>query len=333
MCYIGWVSKALAVLAAGALALLSACGKQADTAEPESLRIGFLDDPLASLLYVAQEKGMFQHRNLKVTFRNYEGGAYAVRDLRAGELEVAVCTEFVLALQGFRGSELRTIGTIATADNVEVIARADRGIRLPEDLRGRKVGVSKGMNTEFLLGSFLAFHGLRPRDVRIVDHNPSALVAALASGEVDAACLYPPFSYASKRSLGGQALSWAAQGGQDYFFLLTTSTDLLKARPRAFRELLAALLEAETYLAGHEAEVRELLARRFGLASGPLAERLAQIRFQVGLNQELLTVMEDEAHWAMANGVVESAVAPNLFLALSLEPLETLKPDAVGVIH
>ncbi len=327
------MSKGLAVLAAGALAVLSACGKQAGTAKPEPLRIGFLADPLASLLYIAQEQGLFRRRNLEVTFRSYEGGVYAVQDLRRGELEVAVCTEFVLALQSFRGTELRAIGTIATADNVEVIAGADRGIRLPEDLRGRKVGVSRGMNTEFLLGSFLAFHGLRLRDVRVVDLRPSALVAALQSGEVDAGCLYPPFSYAAKEGLGARALSWPAQGGQDYFFLLTTTADLLRTRPGAFRELLAALLEAETYLSRHGAEAGAMLARGFGLAAEPLAGRLAQIRFQIGLNQELLTVMEDEAHWAMANGVVESEAAPNLFLTLSLEPLETLKPDAVGVIH
>ncbi len=81
---------------------------------------------------------MFRRRNLEVTFRNYEGGVYAVQDLRRGELEAAVCTEFVLAVQSSRGTELQAIGTIATADNVEGIARADRGTRQPEDLRGRR---------------------------------------------------------------------------------------------------------------------------------------------------------------------------------------------------
>jgi ABC-type nitrate/sulfonate/bicarbonate transport system substrate-binding protein len=195
------------------------------------------------------------------------------------------------------------------------------------------VGVSKGMNTEYLLGTFLAFNSLRLRDLQIVDLRPSALVAALAEGRIDAACLYPPYSYSAKANLGGRTLSWSAQGGQEYFFLLTTTEELLKTRSRAIAALLTAVLEAESYLRKHNAEAREILARRFNLTLEQLAEQISHLRFQVGLHQELLTMMEDEAHWAMANGVVDAEKVPNLFQSLHLEELERLKPEAVGVIH
>ncbi len=322
------------MLSAALFLLLTACGRQAGKPEVvESLRIGFLHDPLAALLYVAQEKGLFQRHALEVSFRGYEGGVYAINDLRRGEIEVAVATEFAFLMQSFKGNDLRALGTLATANNSEVIARTDRGIRGPEDLRGRRLGVSKGMNTEFLLGAFLAFNGLRPRDVQLVDLRPSALVRALAQGEVDAVCLYPPFSYSAKDALGGEVLSWSAQGGQEYFFLLTTTEKLLRARPKALKALLAALLEAEAYMAKNNSAARDILAREFKLSSGQLAERLAQLRFQVGLHQDLLTMMEDEAHWAVANGVAEPSQVPNLFQLLSLDTLESLKPEAVGVIH
>ena len=276
---------------------------------------------------------MFQRRGLEVTFREYEGGSLALEALVNGGIEIAVCTEFALALRSFARDNLRAIGTVATANNSELIARVDRGILRPQDLEGRRVGVSRGMNTEFLLGSFLAFHGLRLEDSQIIDLRPSGLVAALAAGEIDAASLYPPFSYQAKARLGGQSLSWSTQGGQEYFFLLTTTTDLLEARSGAITSVLAAMLEAEAYLKRHNAGARELLARKFQLAPEQLAERLAQIRFQVGLHQDLLTMMEDEAHWAVANGAVRAEEVPNLFQVLSLELLEKLKPEAVGVIH
>jgi ABC-type nitrate/sulfonate/bicarbonate transport system substrate-binding protein len=315
------------------LLFLTACGKQVEEPKVESLRIGFLADPLAALLYVAQEEGLFQRHSLEVAFRDYEGGAYALKDLRRGEIEVAVATEFAVMMQSLAGNDLRAIGTLATANNSEVIARTDRGIHRPEDLKGRRLGVSKGMNTEFLLGAFLAFNGLRLQDVQIVDLRPSGLVRALAEGEVDAVCLYPPFSYSAKEALNGRVLSWSAQGGQEYFFLLTTTEQLLRSRPRAIKALLAALLEAEEYMTRNHSAARDILARKFQLSSGQLAERLAQLRFQVGLHQDLLTMMEDEAHWAVANGLAESSRVPNLFQLLSLEMLESLKPEAVGVIH
>jgi len=326
------VIKGLA-LPAALLLILAACGKQPQARKVESLRIGFLPDPLASLLYVAQERGLFQRQALEVTFRDFEGGVYALNDLRRGGIEVAVATEFAVTMQSFKEDDLRAFGTIARANNAEVIARTDRGIRGPEDLKGRRLGVSKGMNTEFLLGSFLAFNGLRLRDVQIVDLRPSGLVRALAEGEIDATCLYPPFSYAAKEGLGGRSLSWSAQGGQEYFFLLTTTEHLLRARPQAFKALLAALLEAEAYMEKNNAATRDMLARRFQLAPEHLAERLTSLRFQVSLHQDLLIMMEDEAHWAVANGAVDSSQVPNLFRLLSLDALESLKPEAVGVIH
>jgi NitT/TauT family transport system substrate-binding protein len=262
------VKRGWSVLSAVLFLLLAACGRQAAAPKIESLRIGFLHDPLAALLYVAQEQGLFQRHALEVSFRGYEGGAYAINDLRRGEIEVAVATEFAFLMQSFKGNDLRALGTLATANNSEVIARTDRGIRRPEDLRGRRLGVSKGMNTEFLLGAFLAFNGLRPRDVQLVDLRPSGLVRALAQGEVDAVCLYPPFSYSAKDALGGEVLSWSAQGGQEYFFLLTTTEKLLGARPNALKALLAALLEAEAYLTQNNSAARAILARSSSFPPG-----------------------------------------------------------------
>jgi len=92
------------------------------------------------------------------------------------------------------------------------------------------VGVSLGMNTEFLLDSFLTFHGLRLRDVQIVDSafRPGGCPGG---GETDAACLYPPFSYEVKARLGGAYTSWSTQGGQEYFYLLTTTADCSRNGP------------------------------------------------------------------------------------------------------
>jgi len=95
------------------LAVLASCGKQADTVKSESLRIGLLADPLASLLYLAQEKGMFQRRALEVSFQDHEGG-FTPSGSCARRLEVAACTEYALAMQSFAGNDLRAIGTVAT---------------------------------------------------------------------------------------------------------------------------------------------------------------------------------------------------------------------------
>ncbi len=330
--------KGIIAVAAGVLIILAVLSffytrKPIGPERIENLRLGFLADPLSSLLYIARERGMFKRHGLDVSFESYEGGAYAVRDLLAGQLDVAVATEFILVLQGLKRADLRGIGTISTANNIEVIARSDRGIEKPEDLKGKRAGVIKGTINEFLLNVFLSFNSIRPAEIQTVDLKPSETVTALSEGQIEAGCLHPPFSYAAKKKLASKAISWSAQGGQEYFFLMLAKDELIKARPRAITSLLEGLLEAETFLKEHHSQARDIVARALNLAPEAVTEGWSKIRFRVRLDQELLTLMEDEARWAIRNKLVDAEKIPNYFPLLYLEGLQNIKPEAVGVIH
>ena len=128
-------------------AALSGCRKTADAGPAEKVRIGFLADPLATLLYLADATGSFSRNGLEVSFHAYEGGAYAIQDMVAGTIDLAAATEYALVHWSFRQRDLRSFATIATANNAELLARSDRGIEGPRDLRDRRIGVSTGMTS------------------------------------------------------------------------------------------------------------------------------------------------------------------------------------------
>ena len=160
----------------------------------ENLRVGVLPDSISALLYIAKQQGMFKRHGLEVLFENYQAGAYAVNDLLAGKVDVATAIEFVLVLQGFKREDLRAIGTISSSDTIEVVARKDRGIEKPEDLKGKIVGSSKGTATDFFLSTFLSFNNIHPGEVRTVDVKPAEVLTALSEGKIDAAVSFSPFS-------------------------------------------------------------------------------------------------------------------------------------------
>ena len=168
----------------------------------EKVRMGLRNSPVCALVYVAQRQDQFKRHGVDLTVENYEAGAYAVNDLVAGKVDVVTAAETVLAVQGFKNPNLRTIATISSTNNTEVIARKDRGIANPGDLRRKRIGVVKGNVTEFFLYSFLAFHGVRPGEIETVDINPTEMVTAIAQGKIDAASCFPPFSNAIKKNLG-----------------------------------------------------------------------------------------------------------------------------------
>lgn len=321
---------AVALLAA---AIASGCRKTVAESQLEHLHIGFLADPLATLLYVADGTGAFSRNGLEVSFRRYDGGAYAIEGMVAGAIDLAVATEYALVHQSFRHRDLRSFATIATANNAELLVRRDRGIEGPRELRGRRIGVTAGMNIHYILGTFLALNGLRFEDVESVPLAPSDIVAGLRNGTIDAGCIYPPFTGQAKSELGTAILAWPVQDSQDYYFQLVAREQLTLEKPHVVAAVLRALLEAETYIRKHTAESRQIVARALNLSEDEVADRWAGIGARVSLDEDLLTLMEDEARWIVSHGLADAGDLPNCFELLHYEPLERLKPAAVSVIH
>jgi ABC-type nitrate/sulfonate/bicarbonate transport system substrate-binding protein len=310
----------------------SACTRPGGPEKIDKLRIGVFPDSISALVYIAQEQGFFKRHGLDVSLEKFQTGAFAVNGLISDKVDVATASGFVLALQGFKSPDLRVVAAISSTDIVELVARRDRGIAKPEDLRGKLIGVTKNTIAEFFLNTFLSFNGILRGEVRTVDFKPSDFVKALTEGKIDAAVCFPPWDTA-KRDLGQNGVSWPIQGGQDYYLLLIIRDELIKTRPRAVEGVLRGALDAEDFLRKHESEAQAIIERTVGLDRASVASTWAKTHFRVGLDQALLTLMEDEARWAIRNKLVDAQKVPNYLNLLYLEGLEKIRPDAVSVIR
>ncbi len=67
-----------------------------------------------------------------------------------------------------------------------MLARTDRGISTPADLKGKTIAVNLGHVPHLSLSRLLREHGMTERDVRLVNMNSSDSTVALATGQVDA---------------------------------------------------------------------------------------------------------------------------------------------------
>ncbi len=330
--------KGIFFLAAGVLIIVVAAaflllGKPSGSGKSEKLRIGIYPDTISALIYIGQQQGMFKRHGLDISFENYQAGAFAVDGLMAGKVDVATAADYVLAIQGFKREDLRGVSAISSFQSHEMVGRKDRGIGKPDDLRGKVVGVAKGTATEFFLSSFLSLNNINSKEVHVIDLKPSEMITALSEGKIDAAGCFPPFTDKMKGNLAQNAISWPLQGGQDCYFLLITNDELIKTRPKVITGLLKGILDAETFVKKNEREAQKIVEHTLNLGHEIVSSTWSKTRFRVGLDQNLLTLMEDEARWAITNKYVVSTKVPNFFTFLYLEGLEKIKPDAVGVIH
>ncbi|MCK9375691.1 MAG: NrtA/SsuA/CpmA family ABC transporter substrate-binding protein [Syntrophobacterales bacterium] len=299
----------------------------------EKIAISTSADAKSALLFIAQDKGYFSENGLEVTLKTFPSGRMGCEQLKAGKIDLANAADFVLVSEVFDGTtSLRCIGSIAAADDHQVIARKDRGILRPGDLRGKRIGATHGTSAEFFLGRFLAFNNLGLRDVAFVDVNASDLEEALATGRVDAVVVWEQWAYAIKKRLGDRVAAWPGQSGQKYYWLLMSTDSWAKARRGVLERLFKALDQAEIFLKSHKEESIEIVARRINLDPVSIKDSLSRSTLGLSLDQALFIMMEDEARWMIKNKLAGQARVPNYLNYMDAEALLRVNPKAVGLI-
>lgn len=298
-----------------------------------ALRLG-LGAPLHSaLVWVALEQGYFAERGLSVEPVQYAAGRFALQGLLDGAVDAATTAEFSFMSRSFDHPELRVLASLAATEVIALVARRDAGIKTPGDLRGRRIGVTYNTDGHFFLDAFLSLHRIPPESVTAVDLGPDALVDALAAGRVDAVITWEPVVSKAQAALGGKAVTWPGQGGQETFWVLVTKAGHLDSHGEPLERLLAALLDAARYVAVQPEQTRAALVKRFGLEPDYVARIWPRYRHEVTLPQSLLTILEQGARWKLRAAGRADAPLPNYLDYLHPEPLERAQPRAVTLIR
>ena len=299
----------------------------------QKVNFGIHRGPDSSLIYIALDRGFFQKNGIDASIKEYEVGRFAADALLAGDVDIASVPEFVHVLKSFGDPTLRILATIGTAEDQEIIARRDRGIKEVKDLMGKKIGTGREGITRFFLETFLTSNDVRIENVVPVNLLPSEMGDAISSGRVDAVTTFFPHTLLIKSALGANAVSWPSQNGQSYYLVLDAKERFIQAQGDSIRRILLSLVEAERYLAGDAVGARKIIEKRLNMSQELLLSIWPQYRFRVGLDQDLLILMEDEARWLIRNRFSGGREIPDYFKQIYLDGLVKIEPSAVGIFH
>ncbi len=138
--------------------------------------------------WIAEEAGLFKKYDLEIPLVFVTPGAPAVAAILSGDSEVAVIGAASITrpfVQGNKDPVL--IGGVKSLLTHSIIAKPD--IKTPEQLRGKRIGVSRfGSNPHYFAVQALRHYGLDSRDVSYIQAGgaPETLAALVAQG-IDAA--------------------------------------------------------------------------------------------------------------------------------------------------
>jgi ABC-type nitrate/sulfonate/bicarbonate transport system substrate-binding protein len=331
------VAAAVLVLTAAAgylgAAKFERLSKQPYAGPEQKLVVGGDYSAYNAMLWITKDQDFAREQGLDLEIVTCQTGAEAIAGLRAGRLDLACCTEFVLAEQILRGAaDLRVLGVLSSGDNNEIIARRDRGISRPEDLRNKTIAVPKRTSAEFSLGRYLTLYDIGPDEIKVIDVKPRNLGEALATGQADAVLIWEPIIYEVVQKLGANAVSWPAQKGQDLYWVLVSRADFIKASPAAVDKLLAALSQAAAFIRQKPEAAQAIMARWQQVPISRLQSGKYPKRYELFLDQALILAMEDEARWLMQHNLTSQTRMPNFLDYICAGPMLRVAPKEMQLV-
>ena len=299
---------------------------------PERLTIATPRVIAAALLVIAAQRGLFTAQGLEVTLIPSDTSPEALSLLASGKADGATAADMVVAESAFHARDFRIVAAIDHSDSIRCVARTDRGIRSPADLRGKRLGIIPGTSSEYYADLFLHVNNLTFADVTPILFGVKELKAAFLKGEVDAVVVWSPAA-GEIASPPPPTVSWPVQEGYPLIFVLSVSRHLAEQRPATLERLVRGLAAAEELVERDPQGCREILAQWLGVTPAYLAAAWKDHDFGVYLDRALMINLEEQARWFIQRRRVNAVTIPNFLEFITFGPLERVRPEAVTIIR
>jgi len=319
------------------------------TGPMEKMTLGVEKSLLPSLVWIAEDKGYFTQNGVEVTIKEFDSGRAAFTAmLNEGDLDMVTVAQTPVMFNSFSAKGGSASGgtpdfaivsaMVSSYNDVFVLARRDRGITKPGDLRGKKIGLTKGSTGQYFLGLFLSTNSIQPSEVTEVDIPAGKLAESITAGAVDAISVWQPHIYNAQKALGDKSITFPTRKifREDFYFV--PNKKFLQNRPEAIVRFLQALKQAEEFIqkdTNHKVEARneavDIVSKRLGLDREFVASVWSDYQFGLFLDQTIIQTLEEEAKWAIQNKLTDKTVVPNYFDYISVDALRKAAPEKVQI--
>lgn len=145
-----------------------------------------------------------------------------------------------------------------------IIVSSDSAIHSVADLKGKRVAVSKGSGSNFLLLAALKKAGLTPHDIQLSYLEAPDGLAAFTSHSVDAWAIWDPFFAAQQRDGKVRVIADGGNGVAEYNRFYTARSDFADKHPEVLAAIFDVLREKGRWVKAHPDEAAQDLVPVWG---------------------------------------------------------------------
>ena len=243
-----------------AVGLLIGCGSASEIQSPQKtmLAMGYVPNVQFTPFYVAVEKGYFAYEGIEIEF-DYGWETDLLKLVGSNELQFAIASGDQVILAQSQGLPVVYVLNWYRRFPVCVMSLAEKGIRSPADLLGRRVGTPVTYGASYIGWRALAgATGLDERQVELVTIGYNQ-VAALKAGQVDAALCYAMNEPVQMRAAGENVdVMYVADYANLVSNGLITNEKSIREYPEMVQGMVRAALRGIAYTLEHPDEAFDI---------------------------------------------------------------------------
>ncbi|MFY0729466.1 ABC transporter substrate-binding protein [Pseudomonas sp. NFX15] len=270
--------RVISLLTAPALAGLLAFSANAD--ELKEIRIAVPDLSAGTLhsgggvVDVLRDQQIFEKafadQGIKIQWNFFKGAGPVINEAFAnGQVDLAYLGDLAAIIGRSNGLDTRLLSASARGVKHYLGVVPGSGIKTLQDLKGKRVAIFRGTASQLSFDAALASQGLSEKDVKVINLDFNAAVAALAAKQIDASWSGSALAALQARGLAELPLTTKDLGGAGSVqAVLVGSGKFVDEHPDVVAKLLKAQQQAVAWLT-QESNKEAYVQLVSGLASYP----------------------------------------------------------------
>ncbi len=270
-----------------AVTIASVTSATAQTPPTETVRIGYQKS--STLTAILKTNGVLEKAlaplGVQVSWHEFTSGLPLLEAINTDNIDFgADVADTVPLFAQAAGAKLAYIAEEAASPSAQaILVGAESPIKTVADLKGKKVAVTKGAGSHFLLLAALAKSGLNFRDISPAYLTPADGRAAFIGGNVDAWVAWDPFLTSAQRQSNARVLSDGGDGLASYKRYYLSSAAFADRRGDVLNVIFGKLDETGKWVKAHPKNAAALLAGLWGIDAATVEEANSHRSYKVGV--------------------------------------------------